>query len=203
MVCRAPTEKRAAAGAGRVPALKDLELEKGEVEFDPKRGVLVNEYMQSISNPNVYAAGDAADGGLPLTPVAGFEGYTAAANLLNGNRQKIEYPPIPSVVFTQPPLATVGLQERDAASKGIDFEVRYGRTSEWYSSRRVNETFSGYKVILEKGEGTILGATLFGQHADEVINLFAIAIRLGWTGRQIKELIFAYPTHASDIAYMV
>jgi glutathione reductase (NADPH) len=99
--------------AGRVPEINDLNLDAAGIEWD-KRGVLVNEFLQSVSNPAVYAAGDVASGGLPLAPVASYEGQIVAANLLKGNHQRPNYIGIPSVVFTIPPLAAVGLSERGA-----------------------------------------------------------------------------------------
>lgn len=189
-------------GAGRVPDIDQLALEVAGVEHDG-HGIAVNEYMQSVSNIAVYAAGDAAKGGLPLTPVASLEGRIAAANLVDGNRRKILYPPIPSVVFTLPPLAMVGMREDEALSAGLEFEIHHARTSGWYSSRRVGEELSGYKVLIEKETGRIVGAHLFSPHAEEVINLFAMAMRCGMTSQDIKELLFAYPTLASDVAYMV
>lgn len=188
--------------AGRVPDVGELDLGVAGVEHD-KRGIVVNDYMQSVSNPAVYAAGDVAKGGLPLTPVASFEAQVAAANLLEGNHRKAEYPPIPSVVFTLPPLASVGLQEDDARNQGLEFRTNHERTSGWYSSRRVGEDFSGYKVLVEEETGKILGAHLLGSHADELINLFAMAMRCGMTSQDIKKMIFAYPTLGSDMPHMV
>jgi glutathione reductase (NADPH) len=79
------------------------------------RGVKVNEYLQSVSNPAVYAAGDvAASGGSPLTPVASYDGGIVAKNLIKGNTFKSNYTGLPSVVFTIPPLASVGMQEQEA-----------------------------------------------------------------------------------------
>src|SRR5262249_52005844 len=76
-------------GAGRVPEIDDLDLDKARIEWDPQLGVKVNEHLQSVSNPAVYAAGDAAaSGGPPLTPVAGYEGQIVADNLLEGNHRK-------------------------------------------------------------------------------------------------------------------
>src|SRR5580698_8001522 len=91
--------------AGRVPEINDLNLDAAGIEWE-KRGVRVNEFLQSVSVPAVYAAGDAAaSGGSPLAPVASYEGLIVAANLLKGNHQKPNYIGIPSVVFTVPPLA--------------------------------------------------------------------------------------------------
>jgi glutathione reductase (NADPH) len=189
-------------GAGRVPEIDDLALDKGGVEWE-RRGVKVNEYLQSVSNPAVYAAGDAAASGPPLTPVASLEGRVVAANLLDGNHRKVEYPPIPSVVFTIPPLASVGLQEEAAKSQGLKFKTQYGKTSDWYSTRRIGEEYSGYKVLVEEESGRILGAHLLGPDAEESINLFTMAMRSGMKVNDIKEMIFAYPTHASDMGYMI
>lgn len=189
-------------GGGRVPAIDDLDLDAAGVEHD-EHGIAVNEYMQSVSNPAVYAAGDAARGGLPLTPVASFESHVAASNLLEGNHHKIEYPPIPSVVFTLPPLASVGLREDEARAQGRRYRVNHQHTSSWYSSRRVGEEYSGYTVLVEESTDRILGAHLLGPHADELINLFALAMRAGMTTRDLKQTIFAYPTVGSDLPYML
>lgn len=190
-------------GAGRTPEIDDLNLEVAGVERE-QRGVKVNEYLQSPSNPAVYAAGDAAaSGGLPLTPVAGYEGQIVAANLLKGNHQQPDYLGVPTVVFTVPSLAGVGMQEKAAREKGLRFKVNQGDSSGWYSSRRVNEKYSGFKVLIEEKTERILGAHLLGEEASELINLFALAIRAGMAASQLKSMIFSYPTHSSDVAYML
>src|SRR5262249_55636146 len=120
-------------GAGRVPELDDLNLVVAGVQAE-ERGVKVNEHLQRIYNPAVYAAADAAARGLPkLTPVAGYEGQIVASNLLKGNHRTIEHMPVPTVVFTIPPLVTVGLLEHAARQKGLDFRISQ-EASGWYSS---------------------------------------------------------------------
>jgi glutathione reductase (NADPH) len=189
--------------AGRVPDLDDLQLDVGGVERS-RDGVRVNGFLQSVSNPKVYAAGDcAATGGPRLTPVAGYEGRVAAANLLEGTNTAVDYSAIPSVVFTIPPLASVGLTEAEARRDGLRFTTRYEDTSTWYSSRRLAETASAFKILIEEKSGRLLGAHLLGPHADETINLFSVAMRFGVTADRLKQMIWAYPTHASDITYMV
>ena len=189
--------------AGRQPEIDDMNLDAGGVAWD-RYGVKVNEYLQSVSNPAVYAAGDAAaSGGPTLTPVASYEGVLVATNLLKGNHAKPDYIGIPSAVFTIPPLASVGLTEAAAREKGLKFTVKTELTGNWYSSRRVGESSSGYKTLVEEGTDRILGAHLFGSAAEEVINLFALAIRSGIPAQDLKHMIFSYPTHGSDVSYML
>lgn len=190
-------------GAGRVPEIDDMDLAAAGVEWD-RRGVKVNDYLQSVSNPAVYAAGDAAaSGGAALTPVAGYEGGIVAANLLKGNHSKPNYAGVASVVFTVPPLASVGLQEPTAREQGLGFRTHQENTASWYSSRRIAEDCSGFKVLIEEGTDHILGAHVLGPQAEEVINLFALAIRSGLRATDLKEALFAYPTYASDVKYML
>jgi glutathione reductase (NADPH) len=189
--------------AGRVPEINDLNLDAVGIEW-AKRGVRVNEFLQSVSIPAVYAAGDAADsGGSPLAPVASYEGLIVAANLLQGNHQRPNYLGVPSVVFTIPSLAAVGLSEREAGEQNLKFRVRKEMTSIWYSSRRVAETYSGYKVLVEEGTDRILGAHILGSEAGEVINLFALAIRSGMRATDLKHVLFAYPTSGSNMTRML
>ncbi len=190
-------------GAGRVPEIDDLDLATAGVDSG-MRGVLVNQFLQSVSNSTVYAAGDAADtAGYPLTPVAALEGQVVAHNLLNGNEVRPDYRGTPTVAFTLPPIAAVGLGEKEARSQGLKWRVNFQDTSGWYSSRRVGEEFSASKVLVQTDTGKILGAHLLGPSADELINIFALAIRRGLTADDLKDTIFAYPTHASDVGYMV
>lgn len=108
--------------AGRVPEIEDLDLDKAGVKWE-RRGVVVNEYLQSVSNPAVYAAGDAAaSGGGPLTPVASVEGQVVGSNLLKGNHLKPDYSGTSSVLFTVPPLASVGLLEDTARKRGLKLD---------------------------------------------------------------------------------
>lgn len=81
--------------------------------------------------------------------------------------------------------------------------VNSERISDWYTARRIGESVYGYKTLIEEGSGRILGAHLVGPHADEVINVFGLAIRHGLTADDLKATMFAYPTGASDIGYML
>ncbi len=190
-------------GAGRVADLDDLNLAAAGVQAD-KRGVKVNEFLQSVSNQAVYAAGDAADTGMPkLTPAAGYGGGIVAANLLKGNHRKVENVPVPTIAFTVPPLAAVGMNEDSAKKQGLRFRVHQEDTASWYSSRRVAEDCSGFKVLIDENTDRILGAHLLGPEADELINVFTLAMRANVSAETLQHTILAYPTHASDVSYML
>jgi glutathione reductase (NADPH) len=188
--------------AGRVPDIADLDLAAGNVAVERGR-LQLNEHLQSVSNPVVYAAGDAAAKGPPLTPVSSHDGKVVANNVISGNRHRADYRAVPSVAFTVPPIATVGLSEEEARREGLRFRIQSKRASDWYTARRVRESVYGYKTLVEEGSGRILGAHLVGPHADEVINVFALAIRHGLTAQDNNSTMFAYPTGASDIGYML
>ena len=192
-------------GAGRIPKTKQLDLELGHVDVDKRGAIVVNEFMQSTTNPRVYAAGDCAlsQGSLPLTPVAGHEGIIVASNLLHGNTKLPDYRGIPSVVFTEPPLATVGLTEAEARHQGLDIRVKCGDTAGWFSNRRVQEPTAMFKTIVDNNTDHVLGAHLLGPDATDVINIFALAVRHEVTASELKHMIYAYPTSSSDVSYML
>jgi glutathione reductase (NADPH) len=188
--------------AGRAPAIDALELNAAGIAVEKGR-LKLNEFLQSVSNPAVYAAGDAAQAGPPLTPVSSHDAKVVAANLLEGNRHKPNYLGVPSVAFTIPPIAAVGLSEAQAREQRLKFRTQQQKASDWYTARRLAESTYGFKVLVEEPSERILGAHLVGPHADEVINVFALAIRYGLTAEQLKKTMFAYPTGGSDVSYML
>ena len=189
-------------GAGRPPAIADLNLEATGVEFDLHRGVSVNEHLQSTSNPDVYAAGDAAAAGPPLSPVAGVQGGIVAENLLGGNAKQPSYLSTPSVIFTTPVVASAGYSEATATDKGLNFDVVNTDTSTWFDAKRLGQKFSKSKVLVEKDTNKIIGAHLIGNHAEDLINIFSLAIELGLTTEQLKQPIMAFPTASDDMRSM-
>lgn len=190
-------------GAGRVPNVEGLELEQAGIEFD-QRGIKVNEYLQSVSNPAVYAAGDVAATKAPLlSPVAGTEGWVVAKNLLEGNHTKPEYGPVPSAVYSVPALAAVGLTEAAAKDQGIEYELKSGDWASFNSMRKIRETHAAYKVLVDKQTEQILGAHLLGPEAAETINLFALAMHQGMKASELKAVLFTFPSFAADVRSMV
>lgn len=190
--------------AGRVPSIEELDLEKGNVEFS-KKGIVVNEHLQNPTNKNVYACGDvSASEGLPLTPLSSQEARIVAANILDKARAKtVDYPPQPSVVFTLPNLASVGLNEKEAKAKGYDFKVKQKSVPQWFNAKRINDDYYAYKTLIDKKTGLVLGAHLVGPDAGEMINMFVMAMCGKLDCKTLKGMIFSYPSWASDIKAMV
>jgi glutathione reductase (NADPH) len=190
--------------AGRVPEVDDLGLDAAGIERAEDGGIAVNEYLQSISNPAVYAAGDAVtDGGLRLTPVAAMQAAVVGTNLRHGNTRTPNYEGVPTVVFTTPPLARVGLTEAAAFAQGLKYTTHHEDTTGWFSSRRLKLAHTGFKTLIEEGTGRLLGAHLLGPHAEEIINIFGLAIRHQMRASDLSHMVYAYPTSASDISSMV
>jgi len=189
--------------AGRVPSIDELELEKGNVAFE-KNGISVNEYLQSTTNPSVYACGDvSASGSLPLTPTSSQEARIVSLNIRNGNKTIMDFPPVPSVVFTIPQLATIGLTEAEAKEKGYEYVVEYKSVPNWYNAKRIQENTYAYKTIVDTKRNIILGAHIIAPHAGEMINLFVLAMCGKLKTEDLKAMIFAYPTWGNDIKGMV
>ena len=188
-------------GAGRVPDLEALDLVAAGVASG-RHGIDVDERMRSVSNPHVWAIGDAAGRGLPLTPLGVAQRRIAARNTLGGEVD-FDAPVTPSIAFTDPPLAMVGLTEAQAVAQGLEVEARLIDTTAWASSRRVGARVAGAKVIAERISGRIVGAHLLGHNAEEVINVFAVAMAAGMTAAELKAMPWAYPTGGWEIVYLI
>ena len=188
--------------AGRVPAISELDLEKGNVVFNDN-GVETNTFLQSKSNENVYACGDVSDNGLPLTPLSGREGYVVSKNIINGNKKKLKTPVIPSVVFTLPNLASVGYSEAEAKDRYKSISVKQGNGVDWFNAKRINAPVYAYKIILNERTEEIVGAHILSPDAAETINIFAMAINQKMTADDLQGTVFTYPSWINDVKSMV
>lgn len=190
-------------GAGRVPAIAGLHPEQAHIDYS-EQGILVNEYLQSVSNPRVFAAGDAAATGQPqLTPVANTEGTTVAKNITHGLKYRPEYGAVPRVVFSIPALASCGFSESEAKDRFGDVRVHEGDMSSWSSYRKVGAECAAFKLLVHGQTQRLLGAHLLGPDASEMINLFAVAMSAELTTMQIRNVLMAFPTFTSNIRQML
>ena len=191
-------------GAGRVANIESLNLGAGDVRYS-QRGIVVDEYMRSESNPRVFAAGDCADHGQPkLTAVANEQARIVVRNLFSESpEERPDYGIVPQVVFTSPCLAAVGLSEAEARDQGFDVDVRSQDTSTWGSVRKTGQDCAAYKILINKKTDHLLGAHLLGPAAEEVINLFALAMKFDLSATDLKSTLFAYPTFGADLRRML
>lgn len=183
-------------GAGRTPNFEGLSLADGNIQFDPSAGVTVNDRLQSVSNPIVFAAGDCADNGQPaLTTTAETDGSAVSRIILNPQEtQSPDYGPIAKTVFTVPPIASVGLTEAEAKAKSLDYRVEHRDLSDSGSVRKVCHAFASSKILIDAHTDQIIGVHLFGPSASETINLFTIAMASGMTASKLKSTLLAFPT---------
>ncbi len=100
-------------------------------------------------------------------------------------------------------MASVGLSEQQARGQNLQFRVAQADISGWYSARRVKEDTAAFKILIEEKTNRLLGAHIIEPNAEEVINFFALAIRLDLTTEQLRHVVPAYPSAGADIGYML
>ncbi|MDN6293111.1 MAG: dihydrolipoyl dehydrogenase family protein [Alkalibacterium gilvum] len=188
------------SSTGRAPSIDKLNLDKANVPYD-KKGVKVNDYLQT-SNPSIYAIGDALSKNQPkLTPVSSLEASYIVEHFSSKENKKIVYPSVPSIVFTSPKLAHVGVTIKEATEDDKNYDINEVNASKFFSYKRTNEPVSKVKVVTDKHSGQLVGATCINNEADELINYFSILINKKIKADELSELLFAYPTIASDLPY--
>jgi glutathione reductase (NADPH) len=115
----------------------------------------------------------------------------------------MDYPLVPSVVFTIPPMGSVGLTEKQAIEKGLDYRINTADSTNWYNSRRLGFKKTGFKIIIDKKTDRIIGAHMLAPGVEEVLDFLMLAMKTGLKTSDIKDLIFSYPSNTYDIKYMV
>ena len=182
---------------GRKPNVNGLGLEEAGIEFDPRMGVKVNDRLQT-TNPHVYAVGDVASM-YQFTHMADFMARMVIKNALFFGREKVSDFLIPWATYTEPEIAHVGLYEKDLKERDIAYETF---TREFQHVDRAileGETEGFVKIHVEKGSDKILGATIVGGHAGDMISEISVAMR-GKVGLgTLAGIIHPYPTVAEAI----
>ncbi len=196
------TAERIVNGAGRVADVDGIGLDAAGVSHEDGR-VLVDEFLRSVSNPAVHVCGDALWSSPQLSPIATYEGQIVGHNIVEGPSRKPDYASIPSCIFTVPALAMVGLTEAQARENGLTVRVQTSDMHNWLSAKTNAESAAWAKIVVDEASGHILGAQIFGHAAEELIHLFALAIRYGITADQLRDTIFAFPTFSADAKYLV
>ncbi len=181
---------------GRTPNTRGLGLEAAGVDCGPGGGIVVDAWLKT-SAPNIYAVGDVTDR-LMLTPVATMEGQCLADTLYGGKPRKPDYTSVPTAVFSQPPVATVGLSERDARETYGEIDIY--RTS----FRPMKHTLTGrderimMKLVVDRKSDRVVGCHMVGADAAEIIQGLAIAYTCGATKAQFDATVGIHPSAAEE-----
>jgi glutathione reductase (NADPH) len=185
---------------GRAPNTRGIGLEEAGVKLDPSGAVVVDEWSQS-SIPGVYAVGDCTDR-INLTPVAIMEGRAVAETLFHDNPTPSDHELVPSAVFSQPPLASVGCSEQLARERhgAIDVYVTSFRALKHAIGGRDERTMM--KLVVERASQRVVGAHMVGADAPEIVQGIAIALRCGATKKDFDRTVGIHPTAAEEFVTM-
>jgi pyruvate/2-oxoglutarate dehydrogenase complex dihydrolipoamide dehydrogenase (E3) component len=184
---------------GRVARLQGYGLE--DIGVPTERTVTTNEYLQTLY-PNIYAAGDVA-GPYQFTHTAAHQAWYAAVNALFGDFKsfKVDYRIIPWATFIDPEVARVGLNEQDAKAQGVAYEVTQYQLDDLDRAIADSETKGFVKVLTVPGKDRILGVTIVGTHAGDLLAEYVLAMKHGLGLNKILGTIHTYPTLAEANKY--
>ncbi len=184
-------------GAGRIPMVTGLGLEKAGVDYDPRAGVKVNDYLQT-SNPHIYAAGDAASP-YKFTHAADATARIVIRNALFFGRARLSALTVPWCTYTDPEIAHTGLSESETAERGIAIATFVQELAQVDRALLDGEAGGFVKVHVRKGTDRIIGATIVASHAGDMISELTLAIANGIGLSKIADTIHPYPTQAEAI----
>lgn len=185
---------------GRRPNTHGLGLETTAVELNDRGAILVDEKYQT-REPGIYAIGDVIDR-IQLTPVALAEGMAVAHDLFGNGEFKVDYRNIPTAVFSQPSIGTVGLSEEQAREAGFDVAIYRSIFAPMQQSLSDRKEKTLMKLVVDRSNDKVLGAHMVGPEAGEIIQGLAIAIRMGATKTQFDQTIGIHPTAAEEFVTM-
>ncbi len=187
---------------GRKPNTKGLNLAAVAVEVDA-RGYIQTDQYQATSNENVYAVGDVT-GRVALTPVAIAAGRKLADRLFGGQSGAyLDYDNIPSVIFSHPPIGTVGLSESAAREKfGNDVKVYTSEFNNMYYQVTGRKSPTLMKLITTGPDETVVGCHVVGDDADEMIQGFSVAVKMGARKQDFDNTVAIHPTAAEELVTM-
>jgi glutathione reductase (NADPH) len=184
---------------GRVPNTGGLGLDRVGVQLNKRGAIAVDEWQQTTVS-GIYAIGDCTDR-INLTPVAIAEGRALAETLFNRNPMKMDHVDVPSAVFSQPPVGTVGLSEDSARLLGeIDVYKAVFRPMKHTLSGRDEKVMM--KLVVDRASDRVLGAHMVGPDAPEIIQGLAIAVKARLTKKDFDRTIAIHPTAAEEFVLM-
>ena len=187
---------------GRAANAKGFGLEDIGVKLGPRGTVEVDQYLRTTTHKNIYACGDVA-GPFQFTHTAAHQAWYCAVNALFSpfKKFKVDYSVIPWATFTDPEVARVGLNEKDAKEQGIPYEVATYGIDDLDRAIADSEDKGYVKVLTPPGKDTILGVTIVGYHAGDLITEYVLAMKHGLGLNKILGTIHIYPTMAEANKY--
>ncbi len=188
------------AATGRRPKIEGLGLENAGVETDDRGAIKVDEYSQTNVD-SIYAVGDVTDR-VQLTPVAIREGQAFADTVFDNNPRTVDYSCIPSAVFSQPPIASVGLTEGEAREQYGNIKVYSSDFRAMRNVFAVRAERSLYKMIVEHPTEKILGLHMIGPDAPEILQAAAVAVKAGLTKQAFDDTIALHPSMAEELVLL-
>lgn len=179
---------------GRKANVEGFGLERLNLRLTEKGNLEVNEFLQT-SMPNIFACGDVA-GPYQFTHMASFQAWFASLNAMLGGlwRSRVNYKVVPWATFTDPEVARVGLSEQEAKEQNVDYELTRYEMDHHDRSLADGEAHGFIKVLTEPGKDRILGVTIVGYHAGELIGEFVFAMTHGMGLKKISAVTHIYPT---------
>ncbi len=185
---------------GRLPNTAGLGLEEIGVELSDRGAVVVDEHLES-SVPGIYALGDCIDR-IALTPVALAEGMALAETLFNNNPTVVDYTDVPSAVFSQPPIGTVGLTEAEARDQGFDVVIYRSAFRPMVHTLSGRDARTMMQLVVAEPSDRVLGARLVWADAGEIVQGMAVALKAGATKATFDATIGIHPTAAEEFVTM-
>ncbi len=186
---------------GRDPLTQHLGLENAGVKTDQRGFILTNKF-QKTNISNIYALGDAT-GRAPLTPVAIAAGRRLSDRLYNNMKnRRLSYENIPTVVFTHPPIGTIGMTEEEARKKFKNVKVYQSQFTPMADALSDHKTTTALKLVCVNNNEKVVGCHIMGHGADEMLQGFAVAIKMGATKKQFDDTVAIHPTSAEELVTM-
>ncbi|AZO49066.1 MAG: NAD(P)/FAD-dependent oxidoreductase [Mesorhizobium sp.] len=188
--------------AGRVANVEGLDLGAAVIVHREGR-IEIDGHLRSRSNPDVYVCGDAVWNSPQLSPVATYEGGIVGRNIVDGPKHRPDYDHIPACLYSIPAVASVGLTEAKARERGLDVRIHLNDMQGWLTARTYAETVAWSKIIVEETTGRIVGAHMVGHAGEELIHIFALAMKHAITASQLADMVYGFPTFSADIRNML
>ncbi|MCG8492003.1 MAG: glutathione-disulfide reductase [Sneathiellales bacterium] len=185
---------------GRRPNVDGLGLENVGVETKPNGAIVVDEYSRTTAD-NIYAVGDVTDR-IALTPVAIHEGMAFAETVFAGKPRAFDHSDVPSAVFSQPPVGSVGLTEAEAREKFGEVDIYKSEFRPMKQTLTLGSERAMVKLIVEPKSDRVVGVHIVGADAGEIIQGIGIAVKCGATKEQFDATVGVHPTLAEEIVTM-